>query len=62
MKKLIKAAHSVSKDGDAMEQLLQQVPLDQRKLASLAEHLEKQLSAFQIAQGSVGKELGIDSQ
>ncbi len=62
MKKLIKAAHSVGKDGDAMEQRLEQVPLDQRKLASLAEHLEKELSAFQTAQGSLGKELGIELQ
>jgi len=60
MKKLIKAAHSVSKDGDAMSQRLEQVPLDERKLASLAEHLEKELSGFQTAQGSVGKELGIE--
>ncbi len=59
MKKLIKAAHSVGKDGDAMEQRLEQVPLDQRKLEILAEHLEKELSAFQAAQGSLGKELGI---
>ena len=62
MKKLIKAAHSVSKDGDAMEQLLQQVPLDQRKLASLAEHLERELSEFQGAQSGLGKEMGIESQ
>ncbi len=61
MKKLIKAAHSVGKDGDAMEQRLEQVPLDQRKLASLAEHLEKELSGFEIAQDSLGKELGIES-
>ena len=62
MKKLIKAAHSVSKDGDAMSQRLQQVPLDPRKLASLAEHLEKELSAFQAAQAGLGKEMGIESQ
>ena len=62
MKKLTKSAHSVSKDGDAMEQLLQQIPLDQRKLASLAEHLERELSGFQAAQASLGKELGIESQ
>ena len=62
IKKLIKAAHSVSKDGDAMAQRLQQVPLDQRKLASLAEHLEKELSGFEAAQGSLGKEIGIESQ
>jgi septal ring factor EnvC (AmiA/AmiB activator) len=62
MKKLIKAAHSVGKDGDAMEQRLEQVPLDQRKLASLAEHLEKELTEFLAAQGKLGKELGIESQ
>ena len=62
MKKLTKTAHSVSKDGDAMSQLLQQVPLDQRKLASLAEHLEKELSAFYAAQSSLEKDLGIESQ
>lgn len=62
IKTLIKAAHSVSKDGDAMSQRLQQVPLDQRKLASLAEHLERELSGFQAAQGNLGKEMGIQSQ
>jgi hypothetical protein len=62
MKKLIKAAHDVSKDGDAMSQQLQQIPLDQRKLASVAEHLEKELSGFQAAQASLGKEMGIQSQ
>jgi hypothetical protein len=61
IKKLTGAAHSVSKDGDAMSQRLQQVPLDQRKLESLAEHLEKELSGFLSAQGSLGKELGIES-
>ena len=61
IKKLTKTVHSVSKDGDAMSQRLQQIPLDQRKLASLAEHLEKDLSGFQMAQRSVGKELGTDS-
>ena len=62
IKKLTKAAHSVSNDGDAMSQRLEQLPLDQQKLASLAAHLEKELSAFQAAQGSLGKELGIESQ
>jgi hypothetical protein len=62
LKKLTKAAQSVSKDGDAMSQRLEQVPLDQRKLATLAEHLEKELSGLQAAQGSLGKELGIESQ
>jgi hypothetical protein len=62
IKKLIKAAHGVSKDGDAMSQRLEQLPLEQQKLASLASHLEKGLSAFQAAQGSLGKELGIDPQ
>ena len=62
IKKLISAAHSISKDGDAMSQRLQQVPLDQRKLASLAEHLERELSGFLAAQASLGKELGIESQ
>jgi hypothetical protein len=62
MKKLIKAAHNVSKDGDAMSQRLEQVPLDERKLASLAEHLEKELSGFEAAQASLGKELGIEPQ
>jgi len=62
MKKLTKAAHSVSKDGDAMSQRLDQIPLDERKLASLAEHLEKQLSAFLAAQERLRKDLGIDSQ
>ena len=62
MKKLTKAAHSISKDGDAVSQRLQQVPLDQRKLATLAEHLEKELSEFEAAQRSLGKDMGIDSQ
>jgi hypothetical protein len=62
IKKLTKAAQSVSKDGDAMSQRLEQVPLDQRKLENLAEHLEKELSGFQAAQASLGKELGIESQ
>ena len=62
IKKLTKTARGVSKDGDAMSQRLQQLPLDQRKLASLAEHLERELSGFQAAQGSLGKELGIESQ
>ena len=62
MKKLTRAAHNVSKDGDAMAQRLEQLPLDQRKLASLAEHLEKQLSGFMTAQASLGKDLGIESQ
>ena len=62
MKKLISAAHSVGKDGDAMSQRLQQVPLDQRRLASLAEHLERELSRFQAAQLSLAKELGVESQ
>ena len=62
IKKLIKFAHNVSKDGDALSQRLQQIPLDQRKLASLAEHLERELSAFQVAQRGLEKELGIESQ
>ncbi len=62
MKKLIKAVHSVSKYGDAMSQLLQRVPLDQRKLGSLAEHLERELSGLQAAQGILGKEMAIASQ
>jgi len=62
MKKLSKAAHGVSKDGDAMSQRLEQVPLDQQKLAALAEHLEKELSRFEAAQTSLAKEMGIDSQ
>ena len=62
LKKLTKAAHSVSKDGDAISQRLQQVPLDQPKLAGVAEHMEKQLSRFEAAQASLRKELGIDSR
>lgn len=62
MKKLAKAAHGISKDGDAIAKLLDQVPLDQQKLASLAAHLERELSRFQEAQGRLGQELGIDSQ
>ena len=62
IKKLTKTARGVSKDGDAMSQRLQQVPLDQQKLASLAQHLERELSGFQAAQGSLGKDLGIDSR
>jgi len=62
IKKLTKTARGVSKDGDAMSQRLQQLPLDQRKLASLAEHLERELSGFQAAQGSLGEDLGIDSR
>jgi hypothetical protein len=62
MKKLTRAAHSVSKDGDAMSQRLEQLPLDQQKLANLAAHLEKELSAFHAAQASLGKDLGIYPQ
>lgn len=62
IKKLTKAAHSISKNGDALSQRLQQTPLDQRKLASLAEHLERELSGFEAAQVSLGKELGIEPQ
>ena len=62
LKKLTKAAHGVSKDGDAISQRLQQLPLDQQKLAGVAEHLEKELSRFQAAQASLAKELGIASQ
>lgn len=61
MKKLIKFARSISKDGDAMSQRLEQVPLDQQKLASLAAHLEKEFSGFQAAQRSLGRELGIEA-
>ena len=60
LKKLTKAARSVSKDGDAISIQLEQLPLDQQKLAKLAEHLEKGLSAFQAAQASLGKDLGIE--
>ena len=60
IKKLTRAAHNVNKDGDAMAQRLQQIPLDQRKLASLAEHLEKELSGFEAAQSGLGKEMGIE--
>ena len=62
MKRLIKAAHRISKDADAMSQLLQRVPLEQRNLTALAEHLERELSGFQAAQGTLAKEMGIDSQ
>ncbi len=62
MKKLIKAAHSISKDGDALSQRLQEIPLDPRRLASLAEHLERAFSEFQAAQARLGKEMAIEPQ
>lgn len=60
-KKLSKSNAAVSKDAKAIAQQLEG-KLDPARLADIATHLSKALSAFQADQVNLGKEMGIPSR
>jgi hypothetical protein len=62
MTKLVKSVHAISKDADSLSQQVQRIPVNTAKLGSLAEHLEKELSALQSAQMNLRKEMNIQPE
>ena len=61
-KKLTKADVDVSKQSKALAHELERSAIDNTRIASVVENLDKALSGFQAVQIDIGKEMGIPSE